>query len=1009
MNNYFTNEFSKEIWETKYKAPNIDNTIEDTWNRISNYLVSLDKKYYNKDKEFLKQEKKEFYSILEKFNTLGGRILSNAGLNKQGLSLYNCFIFTPPPKDLPEEIYKYGIDSIQAIMYVASQTALILKSEGGNGLNLPYRPRGSFINGILSETPGSIVIAELFDKISEVITRGNNQIKGKNTKKSIRKGALMLTLFVDSPDIEEFIEAKRTPNRLSKFNLSILITDEFMNAVIHDKDFDLWFPDTSWEKYNELWDGDYTAWKKNKYPLIVYKTIKAKELYNKIMKSNYDYGEPGVLFIDRINQLDPYANKDYSILTTNPCLPDFVEFITTTGLKQFKDIKIGDQIVSKEGWTTVIKKWATGIKKVYKYHTSSGYLASTDNHRIVENGKKIEIKKAKSLTKLRFKNTNLNSIIDNTEDIIKVEYIGELPVWDLTVDNNSHTFWCNGFDVSNCGEVPNSSGGICNLGSLNLVNYIDIEKKDWKYKEFEKDCSTHIRMLDLVNDSKSEPLKDNTRDIENYRRIGQGILGYGSALYLLGLTYGSEEALKKTEKLLRLWLNTAYRNSSLLAKEKGKHKKFNYDSIKDNTYFKLLDNDVKELVKKYGVRNSQLISIAPTGSTSLLCNNVSGGIEPLFMHEYIRISIIQNKPEGLTTYRKEEINFQDKPDIYKGYDNTNWKWIKEGNDWNLKIKYKNIVYRIDQNRGLTKETLIEDYAVKKLKELNTWNPKEKWAVTTTTLDINAHLNTLKLFSKYVTQSISKTVNIPRNYAFNNLKELYINAWKTKTLKGLTVYREGSLSGVLISKDKVETVLDSSYIFSIESFEKEKKNINSEEEHIIRTDLKLPQQSLLERFTIKAEGKKWHVFVDYFDKKYAEKYGFGTFRPFAIWVKTNHKEKYIEIKKVVDSLFQLAINKGIDIKIINKLKEDIKLVDTIDKFTRTLALCLRHGIAIHNITDTIDREEAVIGSLIYHLNKFLKKFQDGKNVNGELCPECNSKLIYESGCVVCKQCGWSKCS
>jgi ribonucleoside-diphosphate reductase alpha chain len=322
---YFTNDFSYEVWDSTYRSQN-EKTIEDSWKRVAKAVSSVET-----DKEIWE---KQFYNILKGFKFIpGGRILANAGRNVNA-TLINCFVSPKPDQD---------IDSLDGIMTILTNQAKTLKSEGGWGLNFSFiRPRGSYIKGIGVRTPGAVKYMELFDKSSEIITEGPGvyelefEDNHSEEKKKIRKGAMMAMLSIYHPDIEEFIRAKQTAGRLTKMNMSVAMSDKFMDIIskvdeliksgaskedieLNDK-WQLIFPDTTFENYKSEWDGNFESWIAKGYPVNVYKTVKATDIWNLIMTSTYNRAEPGIMFIDRANKTFAanYIDGLY-IDCTNPC------------------------------------------------------------------------------------------------------------------------------------------------------------------------------------------------------------------------------------------------------------------------------------------------------------------------------------------------------------------------------------------------------------------------------------------------------------------------------------------------------------------------------------------------------------------------------------------------------------------------------------------------------------------------------------------------------------------
>lgn len=330
--------FSQEVWSKTYKDHK-DENINDTLYRVAKALASVE------ETEDLQNEWTEkFYDLLSNFKaTVGGRIYANAGTEWKGTTLINCYVAPRPNHDY---------DSIDGIYKVLVDQAKTLKSEGGWGQNFSWmRPRGSFIEGIGVETPGAVKFMEIFDKSSEIVTSGSGkEATDKRAKGKIRKGAMMAVMDVTHPDIIEFITAKQTPGRLSKFNMSVNCTDEFMSRILKIQEiekviaaelafdmpnteqlniwtaeraaldkWDLIFPVTSHPKYKKEWTGSVKEWVEKGYPTVVHNTVSALWLWNLIMESTYNRAEPGVLFLDRANEINE-LNYLETIYSTNPCV-----------------------------------------------------------------------------------------------------------------------------------------------------------------------------------------------------------------------------------------------------------------------------------------------------------------------------------------------------------------------------------------------------------------------------------------------------------------------------------------------------------------------------------------------------------------------------------------------------------------------------------------------------------------------------------------------------------------
>lgn len=841
---YFNNSFSEEIWRITYKDHK-DNDVTDTWYRVANAIASVEK-----TPELRKEWREKFYDMLEGFKvTPGGRITANAGAEWSGTTLANCFVLPNPTNP---------VDSLAGILEQLNYFTTTLKSEGGCGFDLKARPRSAFIEGIGVESPGSVKFLELFDKGSEIITSGSgSNSSNKRAKGKIRKGASLATLNINSPDIIEFITAKQTPGRLTKFNLSVTVTNEFMDRLIniislkdnnqpyeHLDDWDLWFPDTTFEKYNSEWDGDYALWKAKGYPYIVYQTVSVLWLWDLIMKSTYNRAEPGVLFMDRANELNPF-NYGEKIFATNPC---------------------GEQF---------------------------------------------------------------------------------LP-----------------------------AGGVCNLSSINLTQFISDDGKSFNYDKFIYYIHIAVRFLDNVNDYANTPLPEYKHAMVNKRRIGLGILGWGSLLIMLKIPFGSEKAKALQENIMTTLSHNIIKASVELAKEKGMFPLCDPEKQAEAKYYKNigLSQYIIDDIKVHGIRNAVTTSIQPTGNNSVYLNNVSSGIEPLFMTEYIRTSIVP-VPDHL----KDSV-----PKFWEGVyeENDMFKWVKEGDDDILRgIDSSGTVYKIDRNRGFTKETLIEDYGVKWLKDRNDYNPLADYVVTSDKITGEQHLEDLKGFARFIDSSISKTVNIPNEYPYEDFKNLYIDAYKSGYIKGITTYRSGTMASVLSS-----TTTDNGKC----------------PEEIILEDVKLPDSAPASVKILRAENRKWYLTCVYHPDDQ---------RPIAFFAHTNSPEKTIQTHDAIERLINLARTKGIPDNHIETTLRKIQVDNNVSKICRAISLLLRHGVLIKNVVNEIDKIDNVfVGSFLFQIKKYLSSYiRNGEKVDEE-CNNCGSKnsMVYQDGCKTCSQCGNAKC-
>ena len=408
-----------------------------------------------------------------------GRIQAAAGSPRRVTAL-NCFAAGMLEDNLVSGLGNGAFFKDGGIMCRAAEAAQTMRMGGGIGYDFStLRPRGDRIKSMDTQASGPVSFMDIFDAVCRTISSAGH-----------RRGAQMAVLRVDHPDIEEFIFAKQNTDRLNGFNVSVGVTDEFMRAVLTSKSFDL------------QWGGE------------VYKTIDASALWEKIMRSTWDYAEPGVLFLDTINRLNNLWYCE-TIATTNPCA-----------------------------------------------------------------------------------------------------------------------------------EQPLPPHGACLLGSFNLVAYIMMEESyedeegfmvgysfDWE--QFIKDIPPVVRAMDNVIDETIYPLKPQEVEAKSKRRLGIGITGLANAGEALGYPYGSKSFVEFEGKVLKVLLETTYSTSALLAKEKGCFPLYD-ERYLNGEFIKRLESDTLALIKKHGMRNSHLTSIAPTGTISLCADNISSGLEPVFDYKIDR-------------------------------------------------------------------------------------------------------------------------------------------------------------------------------------------------------------------------------------------------------------------------------------------------------------------------------------------------------------------------------------
>ena len=552
---------SQRIWDLKYRfndASGGDADLDATWWRVARALAVPER-----DPELWAGR---FHEALQDFKFLpAGRVIAGAGTGRT-VTLFNCFVMGTIPDDM------------SGIFGNLREAALTMQQGGGIGQDFStLRPQGAPVRGVGADASGPLSFMDVWDSMCRTIMSAGS-----------RRGAMMATMRCDHPDIEAFIDAKRDPKRLRNFNLSVLVTDAFMKAVKDDADWDLSFGGR------------------------IFRTLRARDLWERIMRATYDVAEPGVIFIDRINRRN---NLQYceSINATNPC-----------------------------------------------------------------------------------------------------------------------------------GEQPLPPYGACLLGSINLAALVtDPFTPQARLDEaaLERLVPVAVRMLDNVIDVSRFPLPEQESEAKAKRRIGLGVTGLADALIFCGVRYGSPQA----ETLTRAWLGAVQRLSYLasadIAAEKGSFPLYERNRYLAGETIKALPEDARTAIGRYGIRNALLNSIAPTGTISLLADNVSSGIEPVFAFSFVR--------------------------------------------------------HVLQPDGSKREEAVEDHAMRVWRRLRgNEPPPADIFVDAQTLAPADHLAMQAAAQDYVDSSISKTINLPRDISFDAFKGVYEEAYASGC-KGCTTYRPNDVTGAVL--------------------------------------------------------------------------------------------------------------------------------------------------------------------------------------------------------------------
>ena len=1001
------NEIGIDIWHKKYRY---NNESFDEWvDRVSG------------GDEDIKQ------LILSKKFLFAGRILSNRGTQKDGrkVTYSNCYVIPPPE------------DSLESIFDCAKSLARTFSYGGGCGIDISkLSPKGAHINNAAKETSGAVSFMDLYSLTTELI--------GQNG----RRGALMISISCDHPDIEDFITIKSDLDKITKANLSIRVTDEFMRAVENDSTYTLSF--TREETGEE-----------------VKKTIKARELFDKFCYMNWDYGEPAFLFWDRVKSYNLLSEDDaFEYAGVNPCLsgntliqttdgnipikdlvgttpyvycmnndgelsiakatkvwctrkdaqtvtvhtgkgdiactPDHLIFTTNRGWVEAKSLKKGDKI---KGLNRQMKGEAhvsvglSGTKYVPEHRFVLGYyeniegmdvhhidgdtfnnkyenlqaLSHAEHSKITNTGRVIEYNRDKSngrflpkAVKSKRASKNQGKQVGNNWYVKDVSWNTETEdVYDITVPE-FHNFIANDMVVHNCAEEPLPSGGSCLLGSLNLAAFVETINGEPQFNmdEFRKAVTTAVYGLNDVLDEglPLHPLAVQRDSVRDWRQIGLGIMGLADMLIKLGVAYGSEESLEICDDIGWNLANQALVASMAIAKQKGEYPMFS-DKVWESEFYKL------HIGISAPLRNSQLLTIAPTGTLSTMLG-ISGGVEPIFANYYTR--------------RTQSLHGEDKE--YKIFTPIAWEYLQEHG------------YGED-------ETKLPDYFI-----------------TSAEIPYRNRIDMQAVWQRHIDASISSTVNLPNSATIDDVKDLYMYAWE-RELKGITVFRDGCKRLGILTTDNTEPNKTNDTLDEFDALRR--GDIISVNDDLIGYKRKIvngcgdfSEQIFFDDFT----GEPLENFIAMGD-------GGGCSRNL----------------EAISRLISLALRSGIPVsEIIKQLKKvhscpayrarKIQKGDTSIGTSCPSAI----GYAIEELCnkindrlfDGVESENDLFGDTILSKNDLscddnivcddsdhkmmIKSWYEDSNSEVEdlttkpTCPECGEPLVFEGGCNICKACGWSRC-
>jgi len=1030
------------VFVSKYALKDAEGTIYEAspaemHKRLATEFARIENKYPNP------MQYDEIYQLLSNWDVVPqGSPMSAIGNPYQLQSLSNCFVIESPH------------DSYGGILKTDEEQAQIMKRRGGVGFDIStIRPKGLVTTNAAKTTDGIGVFMERFSNTCREVAQGG------------RRGALMLSLSINHPEIRTFLNIKKDLKKVTGANISIRLSDEFMLAVKNDLKFKLRFPVDKSE------------------PALVEDWVEAKQLWNEIIEAAHQSAEPGLLFWDtmiRRSPADSYASYGFKTTSTNPCLTadtmvavaDGREFVEIGQLaKEGLDVLVyaldeNGKIVVK----TMRNPRLTGKNEpIYELTLENGHkIRATKNHKFMtikgeykeicdlSVGDALYIEVQQHNTELfiqHYEFKNIDGIlyvkkicehcgnefwvpysnreisfcqdcaqkIDNKCEkiilqsnfaikIVDIRFVGHEDVYNGTVDD-VHNFYVGGWNengqklmINNkqCGELPNCPEDSCRLLLVNLHNFVEnrfTENAKFNHDRYRNVVMKAQRLMDdlvdleleavdkiinkIENDKEPEDVKAREFNLwkriktkaQNGRRTGLGITALGDAIAELGMKYGSDQSINFTSEVYRNHCVSAYKSSCIMAQERGAFPVYDENLEKDNEFLNQVkdEEDIRKLMSIAGRRNIALLTTAPAGSVSIMTQTTSG-CEPVFKIQY---------------KRRKKINVGDENTPVDYVDPMGDKWQEFTVSHHGFNEWKRIT-------GLSDDDIEKS---------------PYWGATANDIDWLKKIELQAAAQKWVDHAISNTVNLPENVSVDTVKQIYMKGWETGC-KGVTIYREGSRSGVLVSDDTKTVNSSNPEDIELKFQELINKNPEYRPKNILMSPAPKREKELpCDIHRVNVKGESYLVVI-----------GLLNGQPYEIFAGLS---AHVEVPKKVKSGILIKNGKNSDGLATYNLKipfgddDHIMFKDIVNlfdnpmhgAFTRTLSLSLRHGVKIQHIVEQLRKDKhSDIFSFSSCIARVLSKnyIKDGTS-SRETCPSCGGKnLNYQQGCVTCMDCGHSKC-
>ena len=744
-----------------------------------------------------------------------------------------------------------------------------------------------------------------------------------------------------------------------------------MKAALEDKDFEL-----KWPVDASLKD------------VKVKRTVRAKDLWKKLVQANWEGAEPGILFWDKFlgNSLsDGYADEGFKTISTNPCLSKDTRIITDKGNLTIEELlqrfNLGESFkvlsydennkrVEFRSMTRVFltKKDAELIEILTtdgtKLKLTPDHLVYTENRGYVE---------AERLTFNDDVVSTTGFFESGIAKVIEKEAVPREDVYDLSVEGN-HNFFANGLLVHNCAELPLSEYGSCILMLVNLFSFVENGK--FNFSKFDEEVRLAMRLIDdmvdlevekvdkilakIEADGEDEEIKSRELSLwkkikETYRkgrRVGLGITALADCLAAQNVKYGSDESLKIVEEIFKNFNESVMKEQVVLAKERGTFPIWNWEKEKDVSYIKVLPQALQDGLKKYGRRNISVTTCSPAGSVSML-TRTSSGVEPIFMRKYVR----RKKMTQGDKSRGVKANSVD----------------ADGIEWtSFEVTHPKLTDWLRANPGKTEKD------------------SPYWGAQSNEIDIKQRIHLQAIMQRFIHHSISSTLNFPATATVQDVENAYVEAWKSGC-KGITVYRDGCRDGVLVKDEKKVHI---------------QLNQAPHRPEVLECDIHYSN----------INGNQWVFFVGLLDGMPYDVFG-G--RKTIIEIPKKYKKGWIKKNgKVKDKNGASRRSYDLYLGTLEDTEERMIIKDIASSFsadagsyTRLISMAMRHGVPIKYICEQLMKDGAEVNmfSLERCIARIIKKYiRDGEKAGGA-CESCGDQLVYKDGCVICPSCGWSKCS